>query len=619
MDRFLDTTKYLIIIVFVFGLAPIITAQTPTPESVTSPIVQPSPSVQRSPSIQIIPTPISSQQTSPEEKAKPDQWAVNLSALITAVGSLYPMLIVLIVLIFIYLLRKEIRSLISRFSSDAHTVELAGFKLQAKDKSIEDEKKSEFLDEKIKSLNEEDTNSKNIVESEKNNPESEKINDLTEDLFDIYKRAENLEEFESVFNKFQLEEKDEARRLKNNRNYLFLRSIKGDETALEKLKKLAKIDEESCHAYYLVALIYQHNNNLEKVLEYCELSINHCKKEKDKVGANAVKAEILSKFGRKEEAYALLINALEETNDDEALVMLYRKLASLYKSDENLWLKTLALEKALEINPTNTDVLFDIAYTYGEIKEFHLSAYHYLKLLNLQPKNASVLNNLGVNYQNLEMPFHSISSYKKASALNSTLSSANLAYRLIEIGFSEEASKILNEAKEKEDFHPNVASAIANISQKQEEENEAAEKIRESALEHQQFFRNYAGKYFDTAKVDFNLNGVWHYEGNNEATISQTGNEFETFLYISHINYQIKGTINSLIISLGRYTKETSYFSKEVTYKFDKGGRAYISNDGNQIDLLISEESTTEFSRVIKLKRKELETVMENENLNSKQ
>jgi Flp pilus assembly protein TadD len=551
----------------------------------------------------------------PSATPKSTESELDSSLIKLIIPELWKLGTLLVVSVIILLSRKRLAFFFDRVFNSASTVKLgvtgAEFQLPNSDTAQSpnlDEKNAQLSNKNIPPPSEQRENKEDITETEILNIEDKKPQDLIVDLFDIARKGGDLDELEEAYNTLQSKEQDEIKKLENEGTYLFLRFQRGDTSSLEKLKKLAKHEEAANKAYYLIALVYASNNNIEKAVENYELSIKHCKKESDKAYRVVLMAESLHEANSHEAAYERILKEINQTDDTEGLVKLYTGLAELYKKDKELWLRALALEKAVELKPNDTGLLFDLAYAYGETKQYHLSVFHYFRLLHFQPKNAGALNNLGVNFDNLGMPIYSISQYKKSSELKNTLASANLAYHLINIGFAEEASKILNEAKEQENFHSNVASAIAELAKKEEEELKKNEEIRKLAIEHQQFFRNYAERYFNTAKFEFDLSGLWAYGDDRQATISQNGNEIETFLDIAYQTYKFTGTINNLTISIGRYKKEKKFLSDEFTYNFDKGGRAYISNEGNQVDILISgDDSPNDASPLIRLNRKESE------------
>ena len=74
-----------------------------------------------------------------------------------------------------------------------------------------------------------------------------------------------------------------------------------------------------------------------------------------------------------------------------------------------------------------------------------------------------------------------IKKYNEASEKEETLSVANKAYRLIDVGFIDEAKKILKEAQQKEDVHPNVNEALVSISKKEEGEGVIEENLIKEA------------------------------------------------------------------------------------------------------------------------------------------
>ena len=98
-------------------------------------------------------------------------------------------------------------------------------------------------------------------------------------------------------------------------------------------------------------------------------------------------------------------------------------------------LRAFALEKALELRPNNTDLLFSTAYSYAKDKFDDLALFHYKQVASLTEDNQGTTNNLGVQYEKADMPIASVENYKKSIKKVKLLASANLAYRYMNAGF----------------------------------------------------------------------------------------------------------------------------------------------------------------------------------------
>ena len=87
-------------------------------------------------------------------------------------------------------------------------------------------------------------------------------------------------------------------------------------------------------------------------------------------------------------------------------------------------------------------------------------------------EDAGALNNAGVAAQSLSLPITSVNYYRMAKERGNTLSSSNLASKLIDIGFVDEAETVLSEAEQKSKVHQNVYSVRVEIAEQRDTEKE---------------------------------------------------------------------------------------------------------------------------------------------------
>src|SRR3569833_1050462 len=164
---------------------------------------------------------------------------------------------------------------------------------------------------------------------------------------------------------------------------------------------------------------------------------------------------------------------------------LYQGIANIYKESQEYDLQAIALEKALEFTPNDITVRFNMAYAYSKVGREELSLLHYTYLLKYDPDNAGAQNNIAVQYGILGMNIKSIDFYKKSFSGNNTLAGSNLAYKLIDIGFAEEAEHYLEEAQKQEDVHTNVGTAIGKLFSLKNEEEEKEDLVLKDAYKQQ--------------------------------------------------------------------------------------------------------------------------------------
>lgn len=149
-----------------------------------------------------------------------------------------------------------------------------------------------------------------------------------------------------------------------------------------------------------------------------------------------------------------------------------------------------SLERLLEIDPTDADTRFSLAYKYGELNLPELAAYHYARIPRGQRSDAA-WNNLGVAYGNIGLPGLAVTSLRESEQIGETLAMSNLANRLIDAGFFDDASEMLKRAIQIADHHKNVDLALGSLKSAPEKESEREGEIFERAERESEFMRRF--------------------------------------------------------------------------------------------------------------------------------
>ncbi len=391
----------------------------------------------------------------------------------------------------------------------------------------------------------------------------------------------NAEQAEEMLKRLQESENDDTKKQEFEAIYLGYRYRYGDSTALEKLKRLARQSETSI-AHYWIGNSYEYVSNFDKAMEEYEISAQRSK-GKDRTYIIEALARCLFKAGKQSEAYARIMHEIGQTIAPLEQSRLYESLASLYELAKDPELRALALEKAIESRPGNTHLLFDAGYSYSNSGFRALALLHYKTLLKFDADNTGALNNIGVQYMDLQMPMCAVESYKKASKLSDTLASANLAYRYINAGFEEEAREILDKAKQEEEPHQNVWMAISTLRQSKEAEAELEKKWLDTAIEQQRFLLSFAEAYFATKPDCPSFDGGWFLPDGTETTIAQSGANIKASWVYEKNKHNLTGHINNRAAKITIH--EEGLFSKK-----ERHGYAYLSLDGEQLFIMISKD-----------------------------
>ncbi|MEA1011859.1 hypothetical protein U2H24_19675 [Bacillus cereus] len=287
---------------------------------------------------------------------------------------------------------------------------------------------------------------------------------------------------------------------------------------------------------------------------------------------------------KKSQGYDTLMSALKEDKNLENHFNYYEKLADFYRQDNDMYLYTYMLEKALEIKPNHKETLFSIAHAYyGDLELNDVSAIYYERLLKLDNTNSSALNNMGVTYNSLGLKSKGIENYKKAIALNNTLASANLAYVHMGAGLVEEAEMLLKDAYTKENAHPNVHEASAALDKQRKAEEELESKALAEGEKVQQFYQNALTRKLEkTESIAHILQGKWKLDDKYTYEIQVVNNCIE----ITKDKEKFSGHFTNKYFDLKHYTQGFSFSSNEAPFEEKGTVQGYLLEDNVTILLL---------------------------------
>jgi tetratricopeptide (TPR) repeat protein len=219
----------------------------------------------------------------------------------------------------------------------------------------------------------------------------------------------------------------------------------------------------------------------------------------------AITAYLEAKEDAEADKIATRLRAME-TADPETTNAIVTALRSAADMQDNLDAYFGLSESWLELHPDDTSVRFDLAYKYSQGNRETLSLYHDHRI-NSSERSTATWNNLGVQYEHFDLHGKSVSAYRTAEEKGETLAMSNLANKLINAGFLREANEICTRALEIENYHKNVASAIAKIKGLPEEEDKKEKALLEKAAAYSTFYRHYGQALRSAATPD--LAGEW--------------------------------------------------------------------------------------------------------------
>jgi tetratricopeptide (TPR) repeat protein len=288
---------------------------------------------------------------------------------------------------------------------------------------------------------------------------------------------------------------------------LRLKSVRGHVESLQELKDVVQREPQNVDARIELAQYYSYFKNYDKAAQNLIDGVDVAPQE-FKATLLRHAAEELAKDNKQEKALKIIGDLISRFTEPTELRASYLSLADVAKSQSDRELESAALEHVLDLDPSNSDTRFRLAYLYGEMENRRLSTYHYTLRL-YQGQHATALNNLGVAYGALKLPSKEIGAFEKA-AEESWLAKANLSHAYVDRGFLTDGEKLANEVMRAdcdETERNRAIGALRRVSTIRSTEKETVEKILSEAKSERLFRSAYAEAFVASAGAP--INGVF--------------------------------------------------------------------------------------------------------------
>ncbi len=293
---------------------------------------------------------------------------------------------------------------------------------------------------------------------------------------------------------------------------------------LENLLKLSQDNPEYSQPHYWRGVLLENYHDYDKAYDEFSLAAIKSKDDIDKTANLCKSSTALIKAKKYTQAREIILKRFQEINKNSIKehVDLLKTLAKIELAEGKTDRYFSFCENALKLNPSDADLRFELASTYSKYDK-HSSSLHHYKILSENVPNSANWNNLGVEYSNLELSGKAVAAYLKSKESGGTTSVGNLAHRLIDAGFLNEARSTLQEALKKPDFDTNVPKALSKIEEFVEAETKKEEESLSSAVREREFLIEYAEAFIEPFKIQLPLNWKTKY-GNIDIKIE--GNRF---------------------------------------------------------------------------------------------
>lgn len=262
--------------------------------------------------------------------------------------------------------------------------------------------------------------------------------------------------------------------------------ISGATEALTDLRRTVAENSKDPLARAWLGQALSHTGAHTEAVKQLEVALSTAEDESDRATIVRFLVQVLAKNSKNEEALQIIRTILPSITDPNSRALLCNEGAKVYQQstppDHN---KAFALhELALSYTPSDQDLRFNLAYYYDKQNEPSLSLLHYQELIAKDPDHAIATNNAGWEAKRIGLHIASVNYYRQSESLGETLAMANLAFLLIDAGFTKEAQEILDRARAKENPDRRVSRGLGEIANRQDEEDaklrEALEQCRKA-------------------------------------------------------------------------------------------------------------------------------------------
>jgi thioredoxin-like negative regulator of GroEL len=295
-----------------------------------------------------------------------------------------------------------------------------------------------------------------------------------------------VEQADLVFQDILSRAKDDWRKIVLRAFYLGKRAVNGHSASVEELQMLSRNHPNATLVWYELAEYYAHFHKYSKA---ADILISGAEKVNgtSRPWLIARAAKYLAQDQNYASAYDLLRKSMADNTSVETAKVLYLAIADVAKQQREWIVESGALERALETDPTDSDIRFRIAFLYAERNRPHLAVYHYSIRLG-QMADSATANNLALEFGSLRLTGKEIELLREASERN-PLAKANLAGAYLERGFLQNAEELAKSAVKEGDEHAQVraTSILALLSEQRKREEELHESITAQAEEERRF------------------------------------------------------------------------------------------------------------------------------------
>ncbi len=415
-------------------------------------------------------------------------------------------------------------------------------------------------------------------------------NDNEEDIFNKYLQTKHIE--------------DENEKIRWEALRFFFNEIFNKKNSLDQLKELSNKYPNHSFVHYYLGRVYEKYDQFELAAQCFQKSADYETDNEIKVRKLCNASVALANNGNKSGALSIIEEAksieVDPKKINKILLESMSKISEIFSNDYDF----ISINECLiDLKPDNYDKRFSLAYKYLNIEDYELSLYHFSKLIKQNPDEAT-FNNYGVSAYYLELLHKSIEAYKESEKLGGTLAMSNLAHKLIQAGFLEEADEICNRAIKIEGYDKEVGTAISKIKDTKKEEDEKEKQILENAKASRLIYSKYALACLK--RTPKSLKGIWKdlkckldlYIDGSQFKATGSYSFEENNIYLAFLAFKDKSPIPSKLVqktAVVEYNGEINGHGIifEKTTKFKDATNPY-NNDDVKVGFMIISDNLSE-------------------------
>lgn len=260
--------------------------------------------------------------------------------------------------------------------------------------------------------------------------------------------------------------------------------FRGWADGINALQKLAESHKDNSEVFLWLGLAHARNEHYENAVNALIRHRDLIAEPLKRIEARRTLASHLELAGRFDLALEELRKAVAECVDHTELSKTYKALGEIYikQKKTDIMLGVACFEKAVSLNPMDTDLRFKLAHEHASDITPSVSLYHYEKILALGP-NEVADNNAGCQADELKLPLKARDHFLKAVEKESSLAMANVALQLINAGFEKQAREYLELARKQDGYDGHVDKMLVLLRERRENEGKTLDELRIKAKE----------------------------------------------------------------------------------------------------------------------------------------